>query len=171
MGENWGNRLSYCVEGSREIWRPVNRARDGSYVPKGWQALFCHPPRTHRKSPTFPSPPHRRDHRSSIGKQSSRLAPQGVGLGAPASQSSPVSVHPMPLDHRCAPRGPLYRVEDVSCSDRGLQAETAMTHRLHHVSHEAQRGARFASQRFIGAALSRSSPVVLLTLRLDHAPP
>ena len=118
----WGSRLSCCVEVSREVWRPVKGPKDGLYVPKGWQALHCHPPRTNRKSPIIPSPPHHRDHRSSIRKHSARLAPQGVGFGAPASQSSPVSVHPMQQDLHYAPRRPPHRVEDVSCSCYDISA-------------------------------------------------
>lgn len=92
----------------------------------------------------------------------------GVGLGAPSGRWSLVSSHPVQQDPYCALRRPPYRVEGVSCSSQGLQAETAKTYRLHRVLHDTQLKTRSASQRLIGVALSGSvgdrSPVACLSL-------
>jgi len=119
IGENWRNRLSCCMEGSRGVWRPVHGAKDGSYVPKADRPSSAILPAHTTNLP--PLPPHHRaetiDRRSA--STSSRLASQTfrlrVGLGAPTSQSSHVSNHPMRLDAPCAPRRPHGSVEGVSC--------------------------------------------------------
>lgn len=77
----------------------------------------------------------------------------GTRLGAPSSHWSLVSSYLMQQDHHCAPRKSPHRVEDISYYGRGLQAETAITHRLHGVFHDAQRRARSVSQALVGAVL------------------
>lgn len=62
-----------------------------------------------------------------------------IGLGAPSGHWSLVSSYLTQQDHYCAPRKSPHRVEDISYCGRGLQAETAMLHRLHGVFHDPER--------------------------------
>ena len=78
----------------------------------------------------------------------------GVRLGASSGHWSLVSSHLMQQDHHCVPCKSPHRVEDISYYSRGLQAETATTHPLHGVFHDAQRRARSVSQGLVGAVLS-----------------
>ena len=50
--------------------------------------------------------------------------------------------HPIQFGSHCAPRRHPHPVEHISCSSLDIRAETAMTHRLYYILHDAQRRTR-----------------------------
>lgn len=144
----------------------------GSYVSKGWPAIPCNPARTRIPVPPLHTP------EATDGQCPSTPRAARVGLGAFPSPWSLEASHTVQQDQHCAPRGPPLRVEGVSYSGQGLQAETAMTHQLSLVLHDAQRRARSTSRGlsdfYVEPLTSRTiqiSPVLLLIMHLDRAPP
>ncbi len=123
----------------------------GPYVPMAGRpsVAVLHPNRSHSMPLTIQRP---NDRQSPSTPRASE-----AGLDAPPRQWSLVSLHPMQLDHHCAPRSPPHRVEDVNCGGRGLQAETAVMYRLPLVLHDAQRKTRSTSRSLIAqASVARS---------------
>lgn len=133
-------------------------ARGRLYVLKGWQAIRCPSPSLHTPETT----------RSPISKHSSHRRRQAPAQFSASGVSYPIGI-------------PCSEIPTAPLAQRGLRAETVMTHRWYRVLHDAQRRIRSTSRgpvaqssavlfQTLASLLIQPSPFSLVILCLDQAP-